>query len=212
MQLQNFFNSSTSYRVRIALALKGLSYEYLPVNLRKQEQRAAGYVALNPSAGVPLLIDGDTQLSQSLAIIDYLDATHPEPRLLPTDAMARARVLELSLAIACDIHPVNNMRILRYLQDVLGASDAQKTDWYRHWIAEGMAAVEALLQRHGHGAYCFGDAPTLADCCMVPQVANAQRMGCDLTPYAHVMRVHEHCVAQPAFQRAAPAQQPDYIQ
>ena len=211
MQLQNFFNSSTSYRVRIALALKGLSYEYLPVNLRKQEQRAAGYVALNPSAGVPLLIDGDTQLSQSLAIIDYLDATHPEPRLLPTDAMARARVLELSLAIACDIHPVNNMRILRYLQDVLGASDAQKTDWYRHWIAEGMAAVEALLQRHGHGAYCFGDAPTLADCCLVPQVANAQRMGCDLTPYAHVMRVHEHCVAQPAFQRAAPAQQPDYI-
>ena len=181
------------------------------MNLRKQEQRAAGYVALNPSAGVPLLIDGDTQLSQSLAIIDYLDATHPEPRLLPTDALARARVLELSLAIACDIHPVNNMRILRYLQDVLGASDAQKTDWYRHWIAEGMAAVEALLQRHGHGAYCFGDAPTLADCCLVPQVANAQRMGCDLTPYAHVMRVHEHCVAQPVF-RAAPAQQPDYIQ
>ena len=182
------------------------------MNLRKQEQRAAGYVALNPSAGVPLLIDGDTQLSQSLAIIDYLDATHPEPRLLPTDALARARVLELSLAIACDIHPVNNMRILRYLQNVLGASDAQKNDWYRHWIAEGMSAVETLLQRHGQGAYCFGDAPTLADCCLVPQVANAQRMGCDLTPYAHVMRVHEHCVAQPAFQRAAPAQQPDYIQ
>jgi len=145
MQLHSFFNSSTSYRVRIALALKGLSYDYLPVNLRKQEQRAADYVAKNPSAGVPLLIDGDTQLSQSLAIIDYLDATHPKPRLIPAGTLERARVLELSDAISCDIHPVNNMRILRYLQDVLGASDEQKTAWYHHWIREGMTAVEALL-------------------------------------------------------------------
>lgn len=210
MQLHSFFNSSTSYRVRIALTLKGLSYEVLPVNLRKQEQRAPDYVAKNPSAGVPLLIDGDVQLSQSLAIIDYLDATHPEPRLIPADTQARARVLELSNAIACDIHPVNNMRILRYLQDVLGASDEQKNAWYQHWIREGLSAVETLLTRHGHGSFCFGDAPTLADCCLVPQVANAQRMGCELSAYPRILRIHEHCNAQPAFQQAAPQQQPDY--
>ncbi|AYD66870.1 maleylacetoacetate isomerase [Achromobacter sp. B7] len=212
MQLHSFFNSSTSYRVRIALALKGLPYHYAPVNLRKQEQRAPDYVAQNPSAGVPLLTDGDVQLSQSLAIIDYLDATHPTPRLIPTDTLARARVLELAAAISCDIHPVNNMRILRYLQDVLGATDAQKNDWYHHWIKEGLGAVEQLLARHGQGAYCFGDAPTLADCCLVPQVANAQRMGCDLSPYARILRVYDHCNAQPAFQQAAPARQPDYTQ
>ncbi|KGD90567.1 maleylacetoacetate isomerase [Achromobacter sp. RTa] len=210
MQLHSFFNSSTSYRVRIALALKGLSYDYLPVNLRKQEQRAADYMALNPSAGVPLLIDGEVQLSQSLAIIDYLDTTHPQPRLIPAGTLERARVLELSDAISCDIHPVNNMRILRYLQDVLGASEEQKNTWYHHWIREGLTAVEALLARHGHGAYCFGDAPTLADCCLVPQVANALRMGCDLSAYPRVLRIHEHCNAQAAFQQAAPAQQPDY--
>jgi len=212
MQLHSFFNSSTSYRVRIALALKGLPYEVLPVNLRKQEQRAPEYVAKNPSAGVPLLIDGDVQLSQSMAIIDYLDATHSEPRLIPTDTLARARVLELSNAIACDIHPINNMRILRYLQDVLGASDAQKNAWYQHWVNEGLGAVEELLARHGHGAYCFGDAPTLADCCLVPQVANAQRMGCDLSAFSRILRIHAHCSAQPAFQHAAPARQPDAIQ
>lgn len=210
LQLHNFFNSSTSYRVRIALALKGLPYEYLPINLRKQEQRAAGYMEKNPSAGVPLLIDGDVSLSQSLAIIDYLDATHPSPRLIPADTLARARVLELSDAIACDIHPVNNMRILRYLQDVLGVSEEQKTTWYHHWIQEGLTAVEALLVRHGHGDYCFGSAPTLADCCLVPQVANAQRMGCDLSAYSTVMRVYAHCVAHPAFTLAAPSQQPDF--
>lgn len=212
MQLHSFFNSSTSYRVRIALALKDLPYEYLPVNLRKQEQRAAGYVARNPSAGVPLLIDGDTQLSQSLAIVDYLDATHPEPRLIPADTLARARVLELSDAISCDVHPVNNMRILRYLQDVLGATEEQKTAWYHHWIREGLSAAEELLARHGHGPYCFGDAPTLADCCLVPQVANAQRMGCDLSAYPRILRIFDHCNAQPAFQAAAPARQPDYTQ
>lgn len=211
MQLHSFFNSSTSYRVRIALALKGVAFEVLPINLRKQEQRAAGYVAINPSAGVPLLSDGDFSLSQSLAIIDYLDATHPEPRLIPRDARERARVLELSDAIACDIHPVNNMRILRYLQEELGATEAQKTAWYHHWIREGLTAVETLLARHGHGVYCFGDAPTLADCCLVPQVANAQRMGCDLSAYPNALRVHAHCTAQPAFQQAAPANQPDYV-
>ncbi|MDM9561166.1 MULTISPECIES: maleylacetoacetate isomerase [Bordetella] len=210
MQLHSFFNSSTSYRVRIALALKGLPYDYRPVNIRRLEHRADDYVARNPSANVPLLEDGQFALGQSLAIIDYLDAAHPEPRLIPADAARRARVLELSYAIACDIHPVNNLRILRYLQEVLGASDEQKNAWYRHWIGEGMATVETLLARHGDGPYCFGAAPTLADCCLVPQVANAQRMGCDLSAYPNVMRVAGHCSAQPAFQAAAPRQQPDF--
>ena len=210
MQLHSFFNSSTSYRVRIALGLKGLPYDYVPVNIRKLEHHAADYVARNPSANVPLLDDGQIALGQSLAIIDYLDATHPEPRLIPADAAVRARVLELSYAIACDMHPVNNLRILRYLQDVLGVSDEQKSTWYRHWISEGMATVEALLARHGTGPYCFGAAATLADCCLVPQIANAQRMGCDLAAYPLAMRVYGHCIEQAAFQAAAPQRQPDY--
>jgi maleylacetoacetate isomerase len=210
MQLYSFFNSSTSYRVRIALALKGLDYDYLPVNIRTLEHRAQDYTDKNPSACVPLLGDGQMNLGQSLAIIDYLDARYPEPRLLPRDAEMRARVLELSSVIACDIHPVNNLRILRYLQDVLGVSPEQKDAWYRHWIKEGMTAVETLLARHGHGPYCFGDAPTLADCCLVPQVANAQRMGCDMSGYPTAMAVYEHCNAQPAFQGAVPSRQPDY--
>ncbi|ANN79626.1 maleylacetoacetate isomerase [Bordetella flabilis] len=211
MQLYSFFNSSTSYRVRIALALKGLDFEYRPINIRTLEHRTPDYMAMNPSGNVPLLRDGDLALGQSMAIIDHLDATHPEPRLIPLDPTARARVLELSNAIACDIHPVNNLRILRYLQDVLGVSAEQKNAWYQHWVTEGMTAVEALLQRHGHGSYCFGEAPTLADCCLVPQVANAERMGCDMTPYPRAMAVYEHCAVQPAFQRAAPSAQPDFI-
>jgi maleylacetoacetate isomerase len=210
MHLYSFFNSSTSYRVRIALALKGLDYAYHPINIRTLEHRSQDYMAKNPSGNVPLLDDGETSLGQSLAIIDYLDGAYPEPCLIPRDAAARARVLELSAAIACDIHPVNNLRILRYLQDVLGVSAEQKNAWYQHWIQEGMRAVEALLQRHGHGVYCFGDAPTLADCCLVPQMANAERMGCDMNPYPRAMAVYAHCKAQPAFQRAEPSRQPDF--
>jgi maleylacetoacetate isomerase len=209
MQLHSFFNSSTSYRVRIALALKGLPFDIVPVNLRKQEQRAADYVAQNPSAGVPLLTEGDFQLSQSLAIIDYLDATHPEPRLIPAAPRERARVLELANAIACDIHPVNNMRILRYLQEELGATDAQKNAWYHHWIREGLTAVETLLARHGHGAYCFGDAPTLADCCLVPQVFNGQRFDVDFGGLTRTMAAFEACMRHPAFQQAQPSSCPD---
>lgn len=211
MQLYSFFNSSTSYRVRIALALKGLDYDYKGINIRVGEQRADDYRALNPSQGVPLLVEDDgTALSQSMAIIDYLDETHPEPRLLPAEPRARARVLELANAIACDMHPVNNLRILGYLKNRLEVSEEQKNDWYRHWIAEGFGAVEALLERYGHGPYCFGEAPTLADCCLVPQVANAERMGCDLSPYPRVMAVYQHCQRQPAFQQAAPSRQPDF--
>ncbi|MBP0620606.1 maleylacetoacetate isomerase [Cupriavidus consociatus] len=211
MQLYSFFNSSTSYRVRIALALKGLPYDYLGVNIRTGQHRVAEYVdGINPSASVPALVDGDFTLGQSLAIIDYLDARHPEPRLLPQDPVQRARVLELSMLIGCDIHPVNNLRVLRYLQDTLKVTPGQKDAWYRHWIDEGMAGVERLLARQGHGNWCFGDAPTLADVALVPQVANALRMGCDLGRYERAMAVYAHASAHPAFAQAAPARQPDY--
>ncbi|GAA3538073.1 maleylacetoacetate isomerase [Zobellella aerophila] len=212
MQLYSFFNSSTSYRVRIALALKGLDYTYQGINIRVGEQRSADYQALNPSQGVPLLVaDNGTAISQSLAIIAYLDDVYPGPKLIPEELLAKTRVLELANAIACDMHPVNNLRILGYLKNELGIDEQQKTTWYNHWISEGFAAVEALLSRHGHGQYCFGDAPTLADCCLVPQVANAQRMGCDLSPYPKVMAVYRYCQQQPAFRQAAPGEQPDFI-
>ncbi|XYI41093.1 glutathione S-transferase N-terminal domain-containing protein [Cupriavidus necator] len=152
MQLYSFFNSSTSYRVRIALALKGLPYDYLPVNIRTGQHREPEYVgSINPSATVPALVDGSFALGQSFAIIDYLDALQPVPRLLPQDPVQRARVLELATLIGCDIHPVNNLRVLRYLQDVLKVTPEQKDAWYRHWIDEGMAGVERLLAQHGHG-------------------------------------------------------------
>ncbi|NHI01877.1 maleylacetoacetate isomerase [Oceanimonas sp. MB9] len=211
MQLYSFYNSSTSYRVRIALALKGLSVDYQGVNLRAGEQRQNDYRALNPAAGVPLLVDDEGNgLGQSLAIIDYLEALHPEPPLLPAEPLLRARALELANLIACDIHPVNNLRVRNYLANELSLSEDQQERWYRHWIAEGLAAAEALLVRHGFGDYCFGDAPTVADCCLVPQVANGIRMNCDLTPYSRVMAVYQHCQLQPAFQQAAPDQQPDF--
>jgi len=210
MQLYSFFNSSTSYRVRIALALKGLPFEYMPVDIRKGAHRDPGYVAHNPSANVPLLVDGDVELGQSLAIIDYLDAKYPQARLIPQDPLERARALEFAYAIACDIHPVNNLRILKYLVGELKVSEEQKNTWYAHWIAEGMSAVERLLERHGKGPYVFGDAPTVADCCLVPQVANALRMKCDLSPYPRAMAVFEHCQAQDAFKQAAPSAQPDF--
>lgn len=211
MQIYSFFNSSTSYRVRIALALKGLPHDYRPVNIRVGEHRAAGYVAaINPSAVVPALVDGDFHLGQSMAIIDYLDAHHPEPRLIPLAVEQRARVLELANVIACDIHPVNNMRILRYLQDVLAVSPEQKDAWYRHWAEEGLGAVERLLARYGRGPWCFGEQPTLADCCLVPQIANAQRMGCDTSGFERTMAVFRHASEHPAFQQAEPQRQPDY--
>lgn len=213
MQLYSFFNSSTSYRVRIALALKGLAFDTIPVNIRVGEHRSAPYVdEVNPSAAVPALVDGDFSLGQSLAILDYLDAKYPDtPRLTPTELEARARVLEFASLISCDIHPVNNLRILKYLQGTLGVTAEQKDAWYRHWIAEGMARVEHLLEKHGHGQWCFGDTPSLADVCLIPQIANAQRMGCDLSPYTRAMAIYERALAHPAFAAAAPQQQPDYM-
>ncbi|HEV2675048.1 MAG TPA: maleylacetoacetate isomerase [Aliidongia sp.] len=216
MQLYSFFNSSTSYRVRIALALKGLGYDYSPINIRVGGHRDPAYVAeVNPSAVVPALVpdahDELGTLGQSLAIIDYLDRRYPEPRLIPDAPVLRARVLELSNLIACDIHPVNNLRILKYLQDRLGVTAVQKDEWYRHWIGEGLAAVERLLVRSGEGPFCFGAAPTLADCCLVPQIANAERMGCSFNAYPATMAIYRHAAAQPAFAAAAPGRQPDFV-
>lgn len=211
MHLYSFFNSSTSYRVRIALAIKGIEADYHGVDLRTGAHREQRFKAQNPAGGVPLLIDEQgNALGQSLAIIDYLEALHPDPPLLPAEPLLRARVLELANLIACDMHPLNNLRVRNYLANELALSEEQQQNWIKHWTAEGLAAAETLLQRHGMGDYCFGDAPTLADCCLVPQVANAIRTNCSLEPYPRIVAVYQHCQQQPAFQRAAPKQQPDY--
>lgn len=211
MKLHSFFNSSTSFRVRIALNLKGLPYDYAAVNLRGGEQGRPSYRELSPAGIVPVLTDGDDSLTQSLAIIDYLDHRYPAPRLIPEDPLLRARVLEISQTIACEIHPINNIRVLKYLTGKLGVSEDEKSAWYSHWVEEGLGAVESLLERLPSAAFCAGDTPTLADCCLVPQVANALRMGCDLSRFGRVLAVYEHCMRQPAFIKAAPQNQPDYV-
>ena len=211
MKLHSFFNSSTSFRVRIALALKGLPFDYAGVNLRSGEQGREEYRALSPAAIVPTLVDGDVKLTQSIAIIDYLDQRQSEPRLIPLDPLARARVLEIAQTIACEIHPINNIRVLKYLATTLGVSEGDKAAWYRHWVDEGLLAVESLLAAQPESRFCLGDTPTLADCCLVPQVANAMRMGCDLSRFERVQAIYAHCMAQPAFIAAAPQNQPDYI-
>jgi len=212
MQLHGFFNSSTAWRVRIALALKGLAVDHHGVNLRAGEQHADSHRALSPIGAVPVLVDDDgVALTQSLAIIDHLDARYPQPLLIPREALPRARVLELANLIACDIHPLNNLRVLGYLQQRLGVDSEAKAAWYAHWVADGLTALEVLLRRHDQGDYCVGDAPTLADCCLVPQVANAERMGCALQAYPRVMQVYRHCQAQAAFIAAAPTRQADFV-
>ena len=217
LKLYSFFNSSTSYRVRVALALKGLDYTYAGIDIRAGVHHHAHYVNdINPSAGVPALVvekgDEEITLGQSLAIIDYLDQIVPKPRLIPLEPVARARVLEFANLIACDIHPVNNLRVLRYLQSELGVTAEQRDAWYHYWIAEGLAAAERLLGRYGARPFCFGDAPSLADCCLVPQIANAERMHCPLDAYPLAMAAASHARAHPAFQAAAPAAQPDFAQ
>jgi maleylacetoacetate isomerase len=210
MLLHNYFNSSTSYRVRIAMKLKGIDYTYIPVNLRRDENISREYLTLNPAGGVPLMVGEDFTLHQSLAIIDWLDQVAPEPKLIPEDFLLRARTLELSFAIACDIHPVNNMRILKYLTRTFNASDSQRAQWYQHWVHEGFVSVENLLRRYRQGSLCFGDVPTLAECCLVPQIANALRMGCDFSSFPISIEIFERCMTIPAFQESAPAAQPDY--
>lgn len=210
MKLYSFFNSSTSYRVRIALALKGLDYETVPVNLRAGEQRDSDYRSLSPAGIVPTLIDGDIRLTQSLAIIDYLDAAYPLPRLIPESMELRTRALEIAQTIACEIHPVNNLRVLNYLTGQLAVSADARSAWYKHWVEEGLAAVEALLATAAGGDYCVGDAATVADCCLIPQIANALRMGCDVEKFSRAMQVYRHCTSLPTFIQAAPQNQVDF--
>lgn len=212
MKLYTYFRSSAAYRVRIALELKGLAWEAVPVHLVRGggEQHQAAYLRLNPAGLVPALEDDGRILTQSLAIIEYLDETHPAPPLLPADAAGRARVRAIAQAIACDIHPLNNLRVLQYLKREFGIGDAQRDAWYRHWVGVGLAAVEAMLAGDARtGAFCHGDAPTLADCCVVPQVFNARRFDCDLSALPTVTRIAERCEALEAFRLAAPEHQPD---
>ncbi|MEK8024995.1 MAG: putative maleylacetoacetate isomerase MaiA [Pseudomonadota bacterium] len=208
MQLYNYFRSSASYRVRIALALKGLDYDYLPVHLVRNEQQGEAYTALNTAALVPTLVDGEQTVSQSLAIIEYLDETHPQPPLLPADAAGRARVRALALDIACEIHPLNNLRVLRFLTRDMRISEDDKNRWYRHWVETGLSAVEQRLQA-APSRFCHGEQPTLADCVLVPQIFNAQRFDCRLDHVPQIMRVFDACMALPAFSGTQPSACPD---
>ena len=216
MQLYSYFRSSASYRVRIALALKKLGYDYLPVHLVKNEQLAPAFRAVAPSQLVPALVVDDAgsgapaTITQSLAIIEYLDETVPEPPLLPADALGRARVRTIALDIACEIHPLDNLRVLRYLQNELKVSDDDKNRWYRHWVETGLDVVERQLAGHpATGRFCHGDVPTMADVCLVPQMANAAKMSIDVSPYPTLARIDAECRRIPAFANAEPARQPD---
>jgi maleylacetoacetate isomerase len=212
MRLYDYFRSSAAYRVRIALNLKGVAPdERTFVHLRMGGQRAQDYLALNPQGLVPALaLDDGAVLTQSVAIVEYLDETHPQPPLLPPDPIGRARVRAIALSIACEIHPLNNLRVLNYLIGTLGVSREQKDGWYRYWIDVGFEALEKRLAHDAAtGRFCHGDAPTLADVCLVPQMANARRFEIDLSPYPTLMRIESTCLALPAFAEAAPARQPD---
>ncbi len=210
MKLHNYFRSSASFRVRIALALKGLPYDYLPVHLAKGEHKQPGYADIAADGLVPLLeLDDGTRLSQSMAIIEYLDEQYPEPALLPADALGRARVRALAQSIACEIHPVNNLRVLKYLTHELKLAEDAKNTWYRHWVRVGLEAFERQLTQLPAGRFCFGDTPTLADCCLVPQIYNAQRFNTPLDGLPRTMAAFDACMALPAFQVAHPAACPD---
>ena len=209
MELYNYFRSSASWRVRIALALKGLDYEYLPVHLVKKEQSSPEYLQKSGTGLVPLLVTDDgLRLHQSMALIEYLDETVPEPPLLPRDALGRARVRALAQDIACEIHPLNNTRVLGYLSGTLGVSDEQKTAWIHRWIEGGLEVVERQLAARP-SRFCHGDTPGLADCTLVPQIFNAQRFKCRLDHVPNVMRVHATCMAHPAFSSSQPSACPD---
>jgi maleylacetoacetate isomerase/maleylpyruvate isomerase len=208
MELFNYFRSSASYRVRIALALKGLDYDYRAVHLQKNEHTAPDFAAMSAARLVPVLQDGEHRLTQSLAIIEYLDEMHPQPPLLPADALGRARVRAIAMDIACEIHPLNNLRVLRYLVQSMKVAEDDKNRWYRHWVETGLEVVERHLAAEP-SAFCHGDAPTLADCVLVPQIFNAQRFECRLDHVPNVMRVFERCMAMEAFDKTRPEACPD---
>ncbi len=212
MKLYTYFRSTAAYRVRIALNLKELAYDAVPVHLLRDggEQLADSYRALNPSALLPTLDDDGSVIGQSLAIIEYLEETRPQVPLLPTSAVDRARVRALALTVAADTHPLGNLRVLKYLKGQLKVAEEVKVEWQQHWLRTGMATLERLLADDARtGRYCHGDTPTLADCCLVPQVFGAQRFGVDLAPYPTIMRIFAACAELPAFQQAHPSQQPD---
>jgi maleylacetoacetate isomerase/maleylpyruvate isomerase len=210
MKLHNYFRSSASFRVRIALELKGLSYEYVPVHLARGDHKKEPYAALSADHLVPLLEVNGEKLSQSMAIIEYLDEKHPTPALLPPDALGRAKVRALAQSIACEIHPLNNLRVLKYLVRELKVSDEAKNSWYHHWCREGLEAFERQLGQLPASLYCYGDSPTLADCCLVPQIFNAQRFNVSLAGLSRTMAAFDACMALPAFQQAQPSACPDW--
>jgi maleylacetoacetate isomerase len=214
LTLHSYFRSSASYRVRIALNLKGLSYTTIPVHLLKGggQQHSSDYQRVNPAKLVPTLVDDGHAIGQSLAIMEYLDETHPEPALLPRDPLGRARVRGLAQSVACEIHPLNNLRVLQYLDNDLKVDEATKATWYRHWITLGFTAIEGMLAKDpATGTFCHGNAPGLADCCLIPQIANSRRFDTPLEAFPTIRRIEEACLALDAFARAAPQLQPDAV-
>jgi maleylacetoacetate isomerase len=210
MKLYTYFRSSASFRVRIALELKGLAYDYVPVHLARGDHKLPAYAAVSPTALVPTLeMDDGQRLGQSMAIIEYLDETHPEPALLPAGALGRARVRALAQLVACEIHPLNNLRVLKYLTRELKLEEDAKNTWYRHWVREGLQAYERELALLPASTYSYGDTPTLADCCLVPQIFNGQRFNADFSGLPRTMAAIEACMKLPAFQRAQPSSCPD---
>ena len=208
MQLYDYWRSSAAYRVRIALNLKGLAYEQISVDLRAGAQRGDAYLAQNPQGLVPYLRDGAFGVGQSLAIINYLNERYPEPPLLPESLTERAEIRAMALLIVCEIHPLNNLRVLRYLEDDLALEEAARLGWYHHWLETGFDALETALSARG-GAFCWGEEPGFADVCLVPQVYNAERYEFDLTPYPTIRRINQRCLELDPFSRAQPERQPD---
>ena len=210
MKLHSYFRSSASFRVRIALELKGIAYQYVPVHLPRGDHKKPDYAALAPEGLVPMLEVNGRKLSQSMAIIEYLDETHPEPPLLPPDAEGRARVRALAQLVACEIHPLNNLRVLKYLLREMKLDEATKNTWYNHWCRNGLEAFERQLQQVSASPFCHGDTPTLADCCLVPQIFNARRFDMPFDGLTRTMAVFDACMALPAFQKAQPSVCPDF--